>query len=103
MYDRPTIGRGVEETTEDIERRRGRQRSGRRAQVVTIARVERKEYRQKYTLPRPSPDVPSVFRLIRGEFGYSAYWTYHPMPRLTVNGIYITDSDVRAYFSKGTD
>lgn len=100
VFDSPTIGRFVGDVSNKKVKpsRRRRQRKVPDLPASVIEGSQRVS--QQYAVRQPTPSQPSEFRLLRGEHGCSVYWTYRPMPALTVNGIFITDSGVRSRFSQ---
>ena len=56
---------------------------------------------QAYKVRRPSPENPGIFRMLRDQKdGYDVFWTYAPMPNLSVNGMFVTNSSTRHKFGR---
>ncbi|MDQ3744890.1 MAG: ATP-binding protein [Acidobacteriota bacterium] len=68
--------------------------------VARFIGSEREKLEQKFAIATPDPKRPSALRRLRGSHGYSVYWTYKPLPSLSVNGIFITNTAPRRRFSR---
>ena len=71
-----------------------------RPSVARFVGQERKKLEQAFAVAPPDPKKPSSFRRLRGSYDYSVYWTYRPLPSLSVNGLFITDSVTRRRFAR---
>jgi molecular chaperone HtpG len=72
-----------------------------RPAVARFLGREREKLERKFTVSPPDSKQPSLLRRLRGTHDYSVYWTYKPIPSLSVNGLFITDTVARRRFSSG--
>ena len=63
-----------------------------RPSVVRFVGNDRTPMEQSFAVVRPAPDCPTSLRRLRGSDNYAVYWTFEPLPNLSVNGIFISNS-----------
>lgn len=68
--------------------------------VARFVGQERKGLEQVFCVDQPDPKRPSSLRLLRASYNYSVYWTYQPLPNLSVNGLFVTNSRTRRGYLK---
>lgn len=71
-----------------------------RPSVVRLVGQRRERLHQVFAVAPPHPKQSSSLRRLRGSYDYSVYWTYQPLPNLSVNGLFITDSSIRGDSSR---
>lgn len=71
--------------------------------VVRRLGTDKRVLARQFEVARPSPEVASEFRRLQSSARYDLYWTFRDLPRLSVNGIFVNDSDSKSTLGMSFD